>query len=227
MVAGQHKFQKFDIRVRRTDAITDDELTIVHQLFDIAYDRANHSYLDKSFRTLKYLALATRGKTPVGFAMGETIRTMLPRLADPQIVVLGGICCIAPEYRRQGLFGYLEGLAMRESGLLKPGVRTLSCGRMAHPASFHNMIRNPTVIPKYGVLLSDWHKEMGLCVADLYGVTLDPDTLVVIGGGSPIGYPKMEIDVPEEEWRIFKAVNRDRGDSLLGIAWAPDAPVGW
>jgi hypothetical protein len=227
MVAGEDKFNKFDIRVRRTDAIADDELTIVHQLFDIAYNQANHSYLDKSFRTLKYVALATRGKTPVGFAMGETIKTTLPRLADHQIVVLGGICCIAPEYRRQGLFGHLEGLAMRESGLLKPGVRTLGCGRMAHPASFHNMTRNPTVVPKYGIPISDWHKEIGLCVADIYGATLDPDTFVVIGSGSPIGYPKMDIDVPEEEWRLFKAVNRDRGDSLLGIAWTPDAPEGW
>jgi hypothetical protein len=227
MVAGENKFREFDIRVHRTDAITDDELTVMHQLFDIAYSQANHSYLDKSFGTLKYVARATRGKIPVGFALGETVKTMLPRLADPQIVVLGGICCIAPEYRRQGLFGYLEGLAMRESGLLEPGVRTLACGRMAHPASFHNMMQNPTVIPKYGVPISDWHKEIGLCVADIYGVTLDPDTFVVIGSGSPIGYPKMDIDVPEEEWRLFQAVNRDRGDSLLGIAWAPDAPEGW
>jgi len=61
----------------------------------------------------------------------------------------------------------------------------------------------------------------------LHGVNLDPETLVVIGDGSPIGYPNIEYEVTEQEWLPFKAVNRDRGDSLLGITWIPDAPEGW
>ena len=101
------------------------------------------------------------------------------------------------------------------------------CGRMAHPASFRAMNRSPAVIPKHGVPLSDWQKEVGLCVAGLYGVNLDPETMVVIGSGVPIGYPIIEQDVTEEEWLLFKTVNRDRGDSLLGITWSPDAPEGW
>ena len=220
-------FSRFDIRVFRTASLPDDAVAVVHELFDIAYRQANHAYLEKSFKTLRYLALATDGQTPAGFAMGDTVQTRLPRLDGLQTVVLGGICCIAPEFRRQGLFGHLEGLAMHQSGLFKPGVRTLSAGRMAHPASFHHMSLNPTVIPKYGIVLSDWHREVGLRVAELYGAEIDPETLVVIGSGRPIGYPKMEIDVPEDEWRLFRAVNRDRGDSLLGISWAPDAPEGW
>jgi hypothetical protein len=30
-----------------------------------------------------------------------------------------------------------------------------------------------------------------------------------------------------QEWEIFKPVNRDRGDALLGMMWTPDAPPGW
>jgi len=227
VAAEKSKFSKYDIRVLRTESITNDDLANVHELFDISYRQANHSYLEKSLKRLRYIALATMGKTPAGFAVGDTVQTMLPRLPDPQIVVLAGICCIAPDFRRQGLFGHLEGSAIRENGLLQPGIRALACGRMAHPASFHNMSQSPTVVPKYGVPISEWQKEIGLRVAELYGVNLDPETFVVIGSGTPIGYPIMEIDVTEEEWRLFKAVNRDRGDSLLGISWGPDAPEGW
>ena len=83
------------------------------------------------------------------------------------------------------------------------------------------------MVPKMGIPLSDWHKEMGLKVAELYGSTLDPETLVVIGDGTPIGYPRLDYALAEEEWLPFQAVNRVRGDALLGIFWYPDAPEGW
>ena len=35
------------------------------------------------------------------------------------------------------------------------------------------------------------------------------------------------MQVSEEERIPFKQVNRDEGESLLGIAWFPDAPQGW
>jgi hypothetical protein len=47
------------------------------------------------------------------------------------------------------------------------------------------------------------------------------------GGGRPIGTPRIEIDVADEEWIPFRDVDRDRGDSLLALAWSPDAPPGW
>ena len=90
------------------------------------------------------------------------------------------------------------------------------------------MNRTAAVIPKYGVPLSDWHKEVGLRVAELYGIHIDPETLVVIGDGTPCGYPKLTYDdLTEAEKWLFKDVNRDRGDSLLGITWLPEAPRGW
>ncbi len=219
--------QKLLTRVIQTSELTATDLQTIHDLFDLAYEQANHGYLDQSLTKLRFLALAHDQATPVGFAVGDAVLTPLPRMAEPQCVILAGICCINPDYRRLGLFTFLESLAIRESGLLRPGIRALSCGRMAHPASFRIISRNPSVVPKVGYPPSPWQKEVGLCVAGLYGVHLDPETFVVIGKGQPIGYPKIDIQVTEEEWLPFRSVNRDRGDSLLGIAWNPNAPEGW
>ena len=218
------------IRVTQTKALNTNELALIHQLFDHAYHQANHSYLEKSFSTLRYIALAMIKKTLVGFAVADTIKISIPRLSEPQIVTLAGICCIDSNYRRLGLFTKLEIQAASASNILNPDIldtRVLACGRMAHPASFRIMNQSPAVIPKYGVPLTDWHKEVGLKVAKLYGVNIDPATLIVIGNGTPCGYPKMTYQVTEQEELLFKDVNRDRGDSLLGITWFPDAPENW
>ena len=90
------------------------------------------------------------------------------------------------------------------------------------------MARNATVVPKPSVTPTAWQQQCGRAVADAYGSTdFDPTTFVVRGDGTPIGYPIMDIDVEPQEWRVFEHVNRDRGDSLLGIVWHPDAPDGW
>lgn len=219
--------QNLNTRVIQTAELTAADLHTIHDLFDTAYEQANHDYLDQSLTKLRFLALAHDQITPVGFALADAVITPLPRMAEPQCVLLAGICCIDPGYRRLGLFAHLESLAIRESGLVRPGSRSLACGRMAHPASFRILRGNPTAVPKYGQDPSEWQKEVGLRVAELYGVHLDPETFVVIGKGKPIGYPKIDITVEEEEWLPFRSVNRDRGDSLLGIGWNPDAPEGW
>ena len=82
-------------------------------------------------------------------------------------------------------------------------------------------------VPNPSMPISAWHKEVGLRLADLYGVSIDPDTFVVIGAGEPIGYPLIEYDVTAEERALFAGVDRDRGDSLLAMSWQPDAPPGW
>jgi hypothetical protein len=219
--------EKLKTKVIPTADLQGADLQIIHDLFDLAYDQANHAYLDQSLAKLRFLALAYNQEKPVGFALGDATLSKLPRLVEPQCIVLAGICCIAPDYRRLGLFGRLESLAIRESNLIKTGLRSLSCGRMAHPASFRILRGNPTVVPQYGRSPTAWQKEVGLRVAELYGVKLDPETFVVQGKGQPIGYPKIEIEVEEEEWLPFKSVNRGRGDSLLAIAWNPDAPEEW
>jgi hypothetical protein len=219
--------QNLQTRVIRTSDLADADRHNIHDLFDLTYEQANHSYLNQSLKKLRLLALAHDRETPVGFALGDAILSSLPRMAEPHCVVLAGICCIAPDYRRLGLFAHLESLAIQESDLIKPEKRTLACGRMAHPASLRIMRGNPTVVPKYGQSPTEWQKEVGLRVAELYGVKLDPETFVVEGKVKPIGYSKLEIIVEEKEWLPFKCVNRNRGDSLLAVSWNPDAPEGW
>ena len=217
----------FEFRLIRSRELSGQDHMAIHDLFDRNYRQANHAYLDRSFEKLGYIAMAFDRGTPVGFALGDAVRTPLPGMNGIHCVALAGICCISPDYRRQGLFSALEIKSIEGSGVFKRGERSLLCGRMAHPASFRTIRKFPSVVPKYGIPPTDRQKNVGLRVAELYGVTLDPDTFIVQGKGEPIGYPQIEIDVGEEEWLLFKRVNRERGDSLLGICWVPDAPEGW
>lgn len=216
----------FDVAVMRTDAIDVATLDRVVALFRIAYDRANVAYLEKSFGTLHHLALAMDGDTPAGFALGEMRRMDLPGIGN-ECVSLAGMCCVDPRYRRRGLFGGLERAAMMASGIVPQG-RMLMCGRVAHPASFRTMNRNPTTVPRAGVTPSSMQRAVGAAIAAAYGVAFfDPLTFVCKGSGVPIGYPVLEMDVRPEEWAVFSPVDRDRGDSLLGLAWSADPPRGW
>ena len=125
-----------DFTVVRTDSLPKDECREVHHLFQQAYQDANAAYLEKSFSTLGYLALAKVRQKLVGFAVADTLRTPLPRLDGDQTVVLAGISCVDSDYRRMGLFSRLETMAASAGGLLKPNIRVLACGRMAHPPVF-------------------------------------------------------------------------------------------
>lgn len=215
----------FTIVSKPTADLTAADRAIMFALFDLAYRQANHAYLEKSFGKLRYMALTMHGDTPAGFALGEMRVMDLPRLPQ-QEVVLAGICCIAPRFRRRGLFGALERAAVMAAGIAPRG-RMLSVGRMAHPASFRVMNRE-TRVPRPGVEPTAWQQEVGQAIADAYGVArFDPKTFVCHGSGEPIGYPNIEMDVEPEEWRVFERVDRDRGDSLLGLSWMPDAPEGW
>lgn len=227
MSTNMLKLGDIDICVIKTEALNNHDLGMAHQLFDISYRQANHAYLEKSFSKLRYIALAKIDETLAGFAIADTVKTHLPRMGEPQIVTLAGICCVDPKYRRIGLFTKLEVSAADGSGLLKPANRVLMCARMAHPVSYRTIRKYPSAIPKYGVPLAAWHRDMGIKVSELYGVNLDPKTLLVIGDGSPCGYPNIDCEVIEQEWLLFKTVDRDRGDTLLGIVWVPDAPEGW
>lgn len=199
----------------------------MHALFDTNYREANHPYLDKSFGVLRFAAVATADDgMPAGFALGDMRVTDLPRLpATP--VAMAGICCVDPAFRRRGLFGALEIAAIAAAGI-RPEGRSMAVGRMAHPASMRTMARSSGVVPQPGTPITDWQRAVGRAVADLYGVErFDDTTFVVEGSGAPIGYPVVEVDVEPGEWIVFEQVDRDRGDSLLGLSWRPDPPPGW
>lgn len=197
------------------------------ELFRQNYRDANAAYLEKSLHVLAFAAIARDPSgRPAGFALGEPRVIDLPRL-PAQPVRLAGLCCVDPAFRRQGLFRRLEG-AVLDARPLPPAPRWLSAGRMAHPASFRTMSANPTVVPRRGRTPTRWQQEVGSAIAAAYGTaSFDPQTFVCRGTGQPIGWPIIEIDATPEEWELFRPVDRSRGDSLLGIAWNPDAPPGW
>jgi len=219
-----------DLRIEVGDSAALDarELEEVHSLFARAYAQANHDYVDASMARLRTIARAREGGSLVGFALADVRFSSLPGFESPQLLLLAGIGCVELRLRRRGVFAHLSRCAARANGLLaRRKGRFLACGRMAHPAGFRSMSRDPNAIPKRGHPLSSWHLEVGAVVAALYGVRLKPGTLIVQGGGRPVGHPRIEIDVAPEEWLPFRDVDRSRGDSLLGLAWHPDVPDGW
>jgi len=216
----------FAFRTVPTAELTASDRDVMQGLFATNYRQANAAYLEKSFGTLGFAAIATHDDVPAGFALGEMRILDLPRLPG-QTVALAGMCCINPSFRRRGLFGALELAALRGADFVPVG-RYLSAGRMAHPASMRTMARNATVVPKPGVPITAWQREVGRAIAAAYRTQqFDDETFVCVGSGTPIGYPVMDIEAEPEEWRVFEPVNRDRGDSLLGLCWHPDAPDGW
>ena len=217
---------RLDLTLKETVALSEAERETLLALFQSSYRRANPAFLEKSLERLRWAALAHQGGSPVGFALAETRVMDLPRL-PAQVVSLAGICCVQRELRRRGLFGELERLAFTAQPV-PAAPRRLFCGRMAHPAALRTIARIPTVLPRAGHRPTPWQREVGQAIAEAYGVHgFDPETFVCIGSGEPIGYPDIDQDVEPHEWELFEPVDRDRGDALLAIAWAPDAPPGW
>ena len=225
-MTSKHDFSEFEITTVPCEQVTAEDRARMLSLFDACYRQANHAYLEKSLRQLRYVSFALHDGRPAGFGLADSRVVDLPGLPK-QTLILGGLCCVLPEFRRRGLFGELERRAAM-AGDPPTGRRSLSCGRMAHPGAFRGLARNPTVVPKPGILPTPWQREIGQAVAGVYGVeAFDPETFVCIGPGKPIGYPVIELETEPQEWEVFRPVDRDRGDSLLGIAWNPDAPAGW
>jgi hypothetical protein len=222
----QRDLSSFDFKVVEADKASAKDLENVFSLFEMNYRQANRTYLEKSLATLRYLALAEHEGTAVGFALGECRVMDLPRL-PAEAVNLAGISCIAPQFRRRGLFAELARRTLAAAEV-PPHSRRLTCGRMAHPVGVRPFVRHPTVVPKPGVRPTPWQQEIGQAIADAFGShAFDPETFVCIGSGEPIGYPNIEFQVEPEEWEVFRQVNRDRGDALLAMVWTPDAPPGW
>jgi len=215
-----------DLTLNETDALCRADRETLLGLFQSSYRQANPAFLEKSLETLRWVALARQEGNPVGFALGETRVIDLPRL-PAQVVSLAGICCVRGELRRRGLFGALERLLLTAQEVPEAS-RRLFCGRTAHPAAMRTIARISAAVPRPGHRPTPWQQEVGQTIAEAYGVHhFDPETFVCIGPGQPIGYPDIEHDVEPHEWEIFEPVDRDRGDALLALAWAPDAPPGW
>lgn len=202
----------------------------LHRLFDIAYEAADHDYLERSLTKLGSVSMAFADDDDgqlVGFSLGD-VRTLELPSVGPTPAMLAGLACIDPTRRRLGLFRYLSNLSLRAAGTVPPGRLALGAGRMAHPASMRIFAVAPTLVPKAGQTPSPLQQTVGRVVADAYGVAdFDPETFVCRGLGKPIGFPRMSQEVEAHEWDVFSPVNRGRGDSLLALIWHGEAPIDW
>lgn len=220
-----------EIRIVRAGTIAEREHAAIFEVFDASYREANHEYLQRSIDRIGLLALGMVEGRGVAYAISHTRWMDLPGFEDAQVVALHGMRCVIPQYRHQGINGRLGdalNAAMKaeiESDG-RPHVGRLSCGRHGH-ASRAGAATNPLAVPRPGRTPTRWQQAVGLAIADAYGSTLDPETFVCIGSGTPIGYPNEEFEPTEAERAAYAAVDRARGDNLLVISWSPDAPSGW
>jgi hypothetical protein len=227
LAATERHLPGFVFRTVPTDSLTTADRRLLSEVFDAGFRHANQAYLEKLLGQLRRVSMALHGEKPAGFTVSDVRSMDLPRLPE-QIVMLGGLACVAPEYQRQGLMIELARRNFIES-TPRWSERALFCVRYGHPAAFTAIVaRLESGVPRPGVRPTAWQQEVGRVIADAYGVeSFDPETFVCMGAGAPIGYPIIDLEVEPRDWEVFRHVDRERGDSLLGIVWMPDAPKGW
>jgi hypothetical protein len=224
---GPLEVEGIDFQAQRTDGLAADDLAALHRVFDATYRDADHEYLDESIAHLDTVVLGRHGDEVAGFALGAWRSVELPRLTDPQVVKLAGLACVDPAFRRRGLASRLGELAI--GGGDARAEDTLFAGRMAHPASYRQASARIGAVPRPDRPPNAWQRQVGRIVADLYGVRdFEDETFVCRGRRRSIGEPIVEVEVAEEEWKVFAPVDRARGETLLAIWWGGDpGPDGW
>ncbi len=227
LVTAERHLPGFVFRTVPTDTLTTADRRLLSEMFDASFRQANQAHLEKLLGQLRCVTVALRGEKPAGFTVSDVRIMDLPRLPE-QVVMLGGLACVAPEFQRRGVMIELARRNFIES-TPRWSERALFCVRYGHPAAFKAIVaRNVSGVPRPGVRPTAWQQEVGRVIADAYGVErFDPETFACIGTGTPIGYPIIDLEVEPVDWEVFRPVDRTRGDSLLGIAWMPDAPPGW
>ena len=227
LVAAERPLPGFAFRTVPIESLTAAERQLLSELFDACFRNANQAHLQKLLGQLRTVSIALCDEKPAGFTMSDVRVMDLPRLPE-QVVMLGGLTCVIPEFHRRGLMMELGRRNVIDS-TPQWRERALICGRYVHPAVFKRVVASSeSGVPKPGVRPTAWQQEVGRAIADAYGVEeFDPETFVCRGSGRPIGYPIIDLQVEPEDWEVFRHVDRDRGDSLLGIVWIPDAPGGW
>lgn len=220
-----------DVRIVRVPEMAADERAAIFEIFDASYRDANHEYLQRSLDRIGMASLAMVDGRGVGYAISHARWMELPGFEEPQLVVLHGMRCVVPEYRHRGVGGVTnraadEAMKAELAAIGRSHERQLVCGRYGHAARAGGR-SDPGSVPRLDVRPTVWQQAVGLAVAEAYGSTLDPETFVCIGSGTPIGYPNEEFEPTEAEREAYAGVDRDRGDNLLVINWVPDPPPGW
>lgn len=213
--------------VLKSAELSSKQLEGMQALFNDCYDNGDWHYVEQTLSKLRYTALAIKDETIVGSSIGDMRRHCFEPWDKTFSVILAGIVCVNSAHRREGLFYKLARLSAFASGEFIAGEPVLRCGRMAHPVSMKIMRELPNSIPRLNQSPNTIQRQVLLEVAELYGVSVNPDNFVVQGQGKPLGEPRIEHSEDNEDWAFFKEVKRERGDSLLALAWDPVAPEGW
>lgn len=216
-----------EITVLPCSALTSRLRQEVFDLFHGAYRGANDSYLEESLTVFGHIGLAKAHDRVVAFALGATRLLDIPRVGLCR-VSMAGIACVHRSWRRRHLFVELATAALGGDEVEERHGLHLATGRVAHPASYRSFAL-PNAIPRPGVELTAWHKEVGTSVAAAYGSRdFDENHFVCRGDWAGPGEPALEIETATaDEHDLFAFVNRARGDSLLVVGWFPEAPTGW
>lgn len=114
-MASERDFSSFVFRTVPTDSLAAEDRALMLGLFHACVRQANLAHLEKSLERLRYVSLALHDGEPAGFGLADRRTMDLPRLPR-QTVIMGGLCCVAPEFRRRGLFGELERRAATVDG---------------------------------------------------------------------------------------------------------------
>jgi GNAT superfamily N-acetyltransferase len=220
-----------DVSIVRAGSITPEEHAAVFEVFDASYRDANHEYLQRSIDRIGLLSLATHEGRGVGYSISHTRWMDLSGFAKPQLVQLHWMRAVLPEFRHRGVNratnrAVMGAMKQELKAIGRPRTRQLSCGRYGHAAGAGGRT-DPSAVPTLGETPTAWQQAVGLAVAEAYGSTLDPETFVCIGPGTPIGYPNEAFPPTEAERDAYALVDRDRGDNLLVINWIPDGPPRW
>lgn len=224
---GPLEVEGVDFSTMETADLSADVAAALHRVFEATYRNADHGYLDESIGQLDRVVLGRHEDDVVGFALGAWHAVELPRLETPQVVKLAGLACIDPGFRRRGLASRLGELATAGGDV--PAEYALFGGRMAHPASYRQASARIGAVPRPDRRPSSWQREVGAVVAGLLGVRdFDDETFVCRGRSRSIGEPVVDVEVSEDEWKVFAPVDRSRGETLLAIWWGGDpGPDGW
>ncbi|HEX4906319.1 MAG TPA: hypothetical protein VFU93_12765 [Acidimicrobiales bacterium] len=200
-------------------------------MFTAAYQDPDPDYLDDQLAQLQGIGIATDASGEViGFTLYGWRELDLP-VIGVHYVGLPGLACADPTTRRKGVAAACGNAAGLVAVL---GPLHLSVMKLATPASLNMALRSlavgswPPADDPYALYRNPTRTQLLVtaALARVHGCA-GADGAVGIGRGRPIGRPKVDPEVTTEQAALFDGINRDRGDSLLWVAWLVPPPDAW
>ncbi len=204
----------------------------LHGLFEAAYTAADHNYLDWRFASLNTVITAWSGQSAVGFSAYAIGEVDLPCVGH-RTFSDGGITCIHPSAQGRSI-----GLAFGTSWRLFDGVRPeLALNHFATPVTLHAMLRvgsyqwpgnDISTVATALTAATPCQRAVGAEVARRAGAISYDATRWVLRTGHPAGETTTKPTGLDPLYtKIFEALDRTKGDTLLGVFWTVEPPAVW